>query len=212
LRARVRDGRPISGPTEQWIAPTPGEDPGHTTSFSIADRDGNIICVTQSLGSPFGSGVVVPGSGVCLNNFLFWADVGQDSPNRVKPGDALPICMSPTLSLRDERPVLALGTPGSYGIMQTQAQALVQYLDFGLPLQEAIEAPRARLWDGRRIQVESRIAGATADALRARGHELEMFDPWTMKVGGMQAVAIDPATGAFTGAADPRRDGYAVAP
>ncbi|MFL5154101.1 MAG: gamma-glutamyltransferase, partial [Microvirga sp.] len=107
--------------------------------------------------------------------------------------------------------VLALGTPGSYGIMQTHVQALVQHLDFGLPLQEAIEAPRARLWDHRRIQGESRLAGPTVDALRARGHELEMFDPWTMKVGGMQAIAVDPATGAFTGAADPRRDGYAIA-
>ena len=170
-----------------------------------------MICLTQSLGSPFGSGVVVPGTGLCLNNFLFWSDVNPESPNRAKPGDALPMCMSPTLSLKEARPVLALGTPGSYGIMQTQVQALVQHLDFGLPLQEAIEAPRARLWDRRRIQVESRLAGPTVDALRARGHELEVFDPWTMKVGGMQAVAVDPATGAFTGAADPRRDGYAIA-
>jgi len=211
LRARVRDGRPISGPTEQWVAPASSEDPGHTTSFSIADRDGNMICLTQSLGSPFGSGVVVPGTGLCLNNFLFWSDVNPESPNRAKPGDALPMCMSPTLSLKEARPVLALGTPGSYGIMQTQVQALVQHLDFGLPLQEAIEAPRARLWDHRRIQVESRLAGPTVDALRARGHELEVFDPWTMKVGGMQAIAVDPATSSFTGAADPRRDGYAIA-
>src|SRR4051812_20058799 len=210
LRARARDGRPIAGPTEQWMEGM-GEDPGHTTSLSIGDREGNLICMTQSLGSPFGSGVVVPGTGVCLNNFLFWSDVNPESPNRAKPGDALPMCMSPTLSLKEARPVLALGTPGSYGIMQTQVQALVQHLDFGLPLQEAIEAPRARLWDHRRIQVESRLAGPTVDALRARGHELEVFDPWTMRVGGMQAIAVDPATGAFTGAADPRRDGYAIA-
>ena len=56
--------------------------------------------------------------------------------------------------------MLALGTPGSYGILQTQPQALVQYLDFGMPLQEAIEAPRARLWDGRDVQVEGRIPPA----------------------------------------------------
>ena len=212
LCRRVRDGRPIAGPTEQWIEPPAGgEDPGHTTSFSIADRDGNLICVTQSLGSPFGSGIVVPGTGVCLNNFLYWTEVMPNSPNRTKPGAELPICMSPSLSTLDGRPVLALGTPGSYGILQTQVQALVQHLDFALPLQEAIEAPRARLWDGRLIQVEGRIPAATIAAQKERGHGIEAFLPWTMKVGGMQAVAVDPATGVMTGAADPRRDGYAVA-
>ena len=101
LRARVRDGRPIAGPTEQWMEPPAGgEDPGHTTSFSIGDREGNLICVTQSLGSPFGSGVVVPGTGVCLNNFLYWAEVNPKSPNRTRPGAALPICMAPTLATR----------------------------------------------------------------------------------------------------------------
>ena len=81
LRARVRDGKPVVGPTEQW---TPPANEGHTTSFSIADKHGNMVCVTQSLGSVFGSGVVVPGTGVCLNNFLYWADVNPKSPNRVK--------------------------------------------------------------------------------------------------------------------------------
>ena len=193
------------------MEPVPGEDPGHTTSFSIADDEGNLICVTQSLGSPFGSGVVVPGTGVCLNNFLYWTEVNPKSPNRTKPGAELPICMAPTIATLDGKPVLALGTPGSYGILQTQAQAFVQYLDFGLPLQDAIEAPRARLWDGRFVQVEGRVAPGVVAALKQRGHGAESFLDWTMKVGGMQAVALDPATGVMTGAADPRRDGYAVA-
>jgi gamma-glutamyltranspeptidase/glutathione hydrolase len=210
LRARVRDGRPVAGPTEQWIEGV-GEDPGHTTSFSIGDREGNLICVTQSLGSAFGSGVVVPGTGVCLNNFLYWAEVNPNSPNRTRPGADLPICMAPTLATRDGVPVLALGTPGSYGILQTQAQAYVQHIDFGLPLQDAIEAPRARLWDGTLVQVEGRVAAAVVAQLRERGHDAQSFADWTMKVGGMQAVAVDPATGVMTGAADPRRDGYAVA-
>ncbi|QCI68011.1 gamma-glutamyltransferase family protein [Phreatobacter stygius] len=212
LRARVRDGAPISGPTEQWMAQA-AEDPAHTTSFSIADREGNMICITQSLGSPFGSGVVVPGTGLCLNNFLYWADVQPDSPNRSRPGGDLLMCMSPSISTRDGKPVLALGTPGSYGILQTQAQAFVHHVDFGLPLQEAIEAPRARLWDGRFVQTENRVAPEVVAGLAARGHEIEAFDEgWTMKVGGMQAVAVDPATGLFTGAADPRRDGYVATP
>lgn len=212
LRGRLRDGRPVEGPTEQWMAQVPaGEDPAHTTSFSIADREGNMICVTQSIGSPFGSGVVVPGTGLTLNNFLYWADVQTGSPNRARPGSDLPMCMSPSLSTRDGEPVLALGTPGSYGIMQTQAQAMVQHIDFDLALQDAIEAPRARLWDGRAVEVENRLPAATIAALRERGHAITAFDTgWTMRTGGMQAVARDPATGLFTGAADPRRDGYVV--
>ena len=206
LRARVRDGRPVEGPTEQWTAPATE---GHTTSFSIADRHGNMVCVTQSLGSVFGSGVVVPGTGVCLNNFLYWADVNPKSPNRVKQGDAMPICVAPSIVTQDDRPVLALGTPGSYGILQTQPQALVQYVDFGLPLQQAIEAPRARLTDGRAVLLESRVEAKVHEELRARGHGLTSGPDWTMKVGGMQGVAAD-ADGTFTGGCDPRRDGYVV--
>src|SRR6266849_4702017 len=188
LRARVRDAKPVDGPTEQWTAPA---SEGHTTAFSIADKGGNMVCVTQSLGSVFGSGVVVPGTGVCLNNFLYWADVNPKSPNRVKQGDAMPICVAPSIVTQDDKPVLALGTPGSYGILQTQAQAIVQYVDFGLPLQQAIEAPRARLTDGRAVLLESRVESKVHEELRARGHGLSSGPDWTMKVGGMQGVAVD---------------------
>ena len=213
LRARVRDGQPIEGPTEQWTSAADkvaALEESHTTSFSIADSEGNLVCVTQSLGSVFGSGVVVPGTGLCLNNFLYWADVNPKSPHRVKPGDALPMCMAPSILTRNDSPVLALGTPGSYGILQTQPQALVHYLDFGLPLQQAIEAPRARLTDGRDVLIESRVEGDVRNALREHGHEVSDGPDWTMKVGGMQAVAVDPETGVFTGGCDPRRDGYCV--
>lgn len=210
LRARVRDGRPITGPTEQWMAPRPDQREHHTTSFSVADREGNVVCITQSIGSPYGSAVIVPGTGLVLNNFMFWADVQPGSPNRAEPGGELPMCVSPSLSLRNGAPVLALGTPGSYGIKQTQTQAMVQYIDFGLPIQDAIEAPRGRLWDGRLVTAENRIAPHVLDGLRQRGHEIEMGGDYTMKVGGMQGIAIDPATGVKTGGCDPRRDGYVV--
>jgi gamma-glutamyltranspeptidase / glutathione hydrolase len=211
LRQRVSDGQPIAGPTEQWM-PQDRADPGHTTSFSIADAEGNLVCITQSLGSPFGSGVVVPGTGICLNNHLHWADVQPGSPNLSRPGDALPVTVAPSIATRSNRAVLALGTPGSYGIPQTQAQALVQHIEFGLPLQQAIEAPRSRLWDGRVIQAENRIAPETIAELKRRGHEIEILDTgWTMLCGGMQAIGLDPETGVMTGAADPRRDGYVFA-
>ncbi len=207
LRARVRDGKPIVGPTEQW---TPDVAEGHTTSFSIADAHGNMVCVTQSLGSVFGSGVVVPGTGLCLNNFLYWADVTPGSPNRATPGETMPVCVAPSIVTQAGRPVMALGTPGSYGILQTQPQAFVQYVDYGLPIQQAIEAPRARLTDGRDVLLESRVDAGVHGELRKRGHDLASGPDWTMKVCGMQGIAVDPETGTFTGGCDPRRDGYVV--
>ena len=213
LQARVRDGAPVEGPTEQWVAPTPyNPDKEHTTSFSVADRDGNVVCITQSLGALFGSGVVIPGTGVCMNNFLYWGEVDPRGTNPLKPGGPLALPLAPSISLRaDGKPVLVLGTPGSYGICQTQTQTMVQHLDFGLGMQDAIEAPRGRLLDGTQVNVEGRVSAEVVAALRARGHGAELVADWTMQVGGMQGIAIDPDSGALTGGADPRRDGY-VAP
>ena len=208
LRARVRDGQPITGPTEQWTPTPKGEH--HTTSMSVGDAEGNLVCLTNSIGAPFGSGVIVPGTGLTLNNFLFWADVQPTSPNRSRPGTALPMCMAPSISTRGGKAVLALGTPGSYGILQTQVQALVQHVDFDHGVQDSIEQPRVRLWDGRAIEPETRLSRAVIDELRRRGHEIIDGAPWTMKVGGMHAVARDAETGMLTGGCDPRRDGYVV--
>jgi gamma-glutamyltranspeptidase / glutathione hydrolase len=211
LRERLGDGRPIAGPTEQWMAPAPDtEAEHHTTSFSVADADGNLVCITQSIGSPYGSAVIVPETGVMLNNFLFWTDVQPGSPNLSRPSGELPMCVSPSITLRDGCPVLALGTPGSYGIKQTQTQVMVQIFDYGLPVQDAIEEPRARLWDGRKVHAESRFAPEVLAELQERGHDVEIGPAWTMRVGGMHAVAIDQSTGARTGGCDPRRDGYVV--
>ena len=107
--------------------------------------------------------------------------------------------------------MLALGTPGSYGICQTQPQAMVQYLDFGLPLQQAIEAPRARLTDGRAVLARSRASSPTShDELRERGHDVEIgarLDDDGRRHAGRGDRS---ATGGFTGGGDPRRDGYCV--
>jgi gamma-glutamyltranspeptidase / glutathione hydrolase len=212
LRARVGDGRPIDGQVEQSAVPQPVSlAEQHTTSFSIADRDGNAVCVTQSLGSPFGCAVVVPEHGICINNFLYWGEAAAGTRNHLTPGAPLALPLAPSIATRDGEPVLVLGTPGSYGICQTQTQVMVQHVDYGLSLQDAIDEPRARLWDGRLVLIESRIVPATIDALRARGHEVDVGPPWEkMLVGGMQGIVRDPASGVMSGACDLRRDGYVV--
>ncbi len=207
LRARLADPAPLEGPMEQAGGPAPE---GHTTSLAVADRAGNLVALTQSLGAPFGSGIVVPGTGLVLNNALFWGEAAT-----LQPGEGVGMPLAPTVATRAGRggpmPVLALGTPGSYGICPTLAQTLVQYRDFGLPLQQAVEAPRARLYDGRRVVAEGRLAPETLEGLRAQGHVVVEGPAWTPLVGGVQAVARDPSSGIVTGAADPRREGLALA-
>jgi len=214
LRARLTDGSAVWGRTEQFADGPLVDGPSlkeHTTSFSAMDTAGNAVCVTQSLGSPWGSGTAIPGTGLCLNNFMNWGDLHPESPNRLKPGERYAMCLAPSVSLSGGVPVLCLGTPGSYGIPQTQSQAMVHYLDYGLDLQAAIDGPRGRLWDGRKVNLEDRVTADVADGLRGRGHDVQMMGAYSWSAGGMQAVARDPETGAFAGAADARRDGAAVA-
>jgi gamma-glutamyltranspeptidase/glutathione hydrolase len=213
LCARLSAPEAVNGRTESYGAgPLPEVRAlrEHTTSLSAVDRDGNAVCLTQSLGSMYGSGVVIPETGVCMNNFLNWGDLNPASPNYLKGGERFGMCLAPSISLADGEFALALGTPGSYGILQTQAQAIVHHRVYGLDLQAAIDAPRARLWDGRRVDLENRIEAPVVEALRAQGHEINLVNPFSMFCGGMQAISRDRETGVLSGAADSRRDGAAM--
>ena len=208
LHRRLLDPEPVSGRTQQF-GDAPGE-PHETTSFSVADGAGNMICITQSLGGKFGTGIVIPGYGVAMNNMLEWGDLNPQSPNCMRPGGPLGTPKAPTIGLREGAPVLALGTPGSYTISQAQTQVIVQHVSYGRRIQAAIEAPRVNALDGLELKVESRVSGQTSADLRRRGHAIEVVEPYSQGMGGMQGVARDPASGALEGGADPRRDGYAI--
>ncbi len=182
-----------------------------TTHFACADADGMVVSVTQTLGVPFGSGFAVPGTGLVLNNILKWMDRDPASPNVLRPGRKAGTMMSPTQVFRDGAFVLSIGTPGSYGILQTQPQMLLNVLEFGLNIQEAIEAPRVRVYRGRLVDAEARIPDETREALARRGHEVHVIDDWSWIVGGGQGIVRDPESGALMAGADPRRDGYALA-
>jgi gamma-glutamyltranspeptidase/glutathione hydrolase len=112
---------------------------------------------------------------------------------------------------RDGRFALSIGTPGSYGILQTTAQMLVNVLEFDLNVQEAIEAPRVRVYRDRLVDAEARLAEATRAALGERGHTINTIDDWSWVVGGGQGIMRDAESGALMAGADPRRDGYALA-
>ena len=182
-----------------------------TTHFACADASGLVVSVTQTLGVPFGSGFAIPGTGLVLNNILKWMDRDGSSPNVVRPGRKAGTMMSPTQVFRDGGFSLSIGTPGSYGILQTTAQMLLNVLEFGMNVQEAIEAPRVRVYRDRLVDAEARIAPEVRDGLAQRGHDVNAIGDWSWIVGGGQGIMRDSESGAFMAGADPRRDGYAVA-
>jgi gamma-glutamyltranspeptidase / glutathione hydrolase len=199
LPGQITEGHPAKFEHEQ------------TTHFACADSEGTVVSVTQTLGVPFGSGFAVPGTGIVLNNILKWMDRDPESPNVVRPGRKAGTMMSPTQVFRDGIFLLSIGTPGSYGILQTQPQMLLNALEFDMNVQEAIEAPRVRVYRDRLVDAESRIPEATRVGLAGRGHEVNLLDEWSWVVGGGQGIMRDPESGALMAGADPRRDGYALA-
>ncbi len=181
-----------------------------TTHFDTIDSDGNAVACTQSLGSGFGSAVVVPETGIALNNFMRWFDREPTSPNAIGPSKKIEMCVSPVQIWDRQGLRLLIGTPGSYGILQTTPQMIMNVLDHNMNVQAAIEAPRAKTERGFQISAEDRIGDEVFSQLESRGHKIVRLGDWSYGVGGGQGIMIDPESGSFMGGADPRRDGYAI--
>ena len=185
-------------------------DGGMTTHFAVADSDGNVVSVTQTLGGGFGSAVAPGDTGLFLNNMAHWFDLEEGAPNRLEGGKRVDFCVAPTQTFRDGNFYVSLGTPGSWGILQTTPQFVMNVLDFGMNVQEAIEAPRLRVFEERRVVMEERFPYSVRAALASKGHDIELTGPFSTTVGGAQGIRVDRESGTFQGGADPRRDGFAV--
>ncbi|MDE2999295.1 MAG: gamma-glutamyltransferase [Gemmatimonadota bacterium] len=182
-----------------------------TTHFDVVDAEGNAVAITQSLGSGFGSGEIIGETGMFLNNFIKWADTVPGSPNRIEPHKKIDMCLSPCQIFKDGRLLAALGTPGSWGIQQTTTQFTTNFLDYGMNIQAAIEAPRFRFQHaGTRVYMESRVPAEIRSGLNRRGHQIDVVDAFSPVTGGAQGIAVDQESGGLMGGADPRRDGYAI--
>ena len=120
------------------------------------------------------------------------------------------MCVSPAQVWDKDGLRLLIGTPGSYGILQTTPQMIMNVLDHGMNVQAAIEAPRLKATRGHNVDVETRIPVEVRAELERRGHQLSELGDWSAGVGGGQGIHVDPDSGAFMGGADPRRDGYAL--
>jgi gamma-glutamyltranspeptidase/glutathione hydrolase len=195
----------------------------HTTHFSVADRAGNVVSSTQSLGAIFGSGVVVDGTGLILNGLLFLFDLDPSAPNGIEPGKKMDDPMSPIIATHPDGNVLAVGSPGGQGILQTNVQMFNDVVHFGMSPQAAVESPRVTSWgrrafidkfghlyDPRSLAIEDRLPQRTKDELVRRNHVLEPLGEWSHAVGA-GAIVLRHANGVLEGGADPRRDGLAYA-
>ncbi len=218
-RGSIDPGHAASSEGERFVANSNGVvaagDPHaseHTTHFEVADRWGNLVAVTQSNGAPFGSGFVAGDTGIVLNNFLYWTDLDPLSPNYMRAGQQQrDMPMAPCIVTRNGSLRLGIGTPGSYGILQTTLQMVLNGLDFGMHVQAAIEAPRVRAFEGTRVDLEGRIDPSVVAELASRGHDVRVLPDWTWAVGGGHGIDVDAERGVLSGGADPRRDGAAVA-
>ena len=210
--------RPVEG--DRYTRPRPESavlpgNPGDftrecTTHLDVIDADGNCVSITQSIGAVFGSGFMAGDTGIMMNNFLYFLDYDPESPNAIRPGGQMLGPLSPTMLFRDGRLFLSIGTPGGFGITQTTMQMISNVVDHGFGVQAAIEAPRFKTLVNRQLVIEDRVPAETLDALRALGHEVVTVEEWSAAVGGGQGILVDPDTGAYSGGADPRRDGYAM--
>ena len=186
-----------------------GDDPGCTTHFSLIDQWGNIVSATQTLGLFWGSGLVVPGTGLLLNGEMNDFASAPTHLNAVAPGKIPRSNMCPTLVLKDNKPYIILGSPGSERIPSAVLQTISNVIDHGMDLASAVAAPRMHWQDGT-LHLEDGIAPEVAAQLQHRGHTVKCYTRKERYFGGVHAIHIDPQTGTLTGAADPRRDGQAL--
>jgi gamma-glutamyltranspeptidase/glutathione hydrolase len=183
----------------------------HTTHYSIADQYGNAVAVTYTLNDWFGARVTADGTGMLLNNEMddFTAKVGvpnlyglvQGENNKIEPGKRPLSSMSPTIVTRDGKPWMILGTPGGSRIITAVTLTMLNVIDFGMDLQEAVDAPRIhQQWLPEETYVELRaVSPDTRAILESMGHKLTVPQPENH----VAAILIE--NGKFQGAIDPRR-------
>ena len=207
---------PQHGLPPHWQSDVFGQ---HTTHIAAADDAGNWVAITATINTAFGSKIIVPGTGVILNNQMddFSAEpgapntfglVGTES-NAIAPGKRPLSSMSPTLVLNRDQPILTLGAAGGPTIISQVVTAIVNYVDLGMPLDESVAASRFHhQWSPDRLVLEQSVPGPLAEALRRRGHTTEL----TESMGVTQAIARWPKPDGkqLIGVHDPRVPGLAV--
>lgn len=192
----------------QKVDPPSGADTiGSTTHVSVLDADGLAVSVTCSNGSC--SGVIVPGTGISLNNMLGEMDLNPLGAENNRGGERVTSMMSPTVVLDDGEPTIVVGSAGSNRIRSAVLQTIVNVVDRGMSIEDAIGAPRVHFEDGL-VQAEPGIDELALETLQQAGTPVAQWDRKNLFFGGCQAVGREVGSNELGGAGDPRRGGTAA--
>jgi gamma-glutamyltranspeptidase/glutathione hydrolase len=201
-KAATLPGAPTSGGDVDFST----RDHGDTIYMTAADGQGNVISLIQSLFSSFGAGIVAGDTGITLHNRGAGFTLTPGHPNQIAPHKRPLHTLVPAMMLRDGRPWVSFGVMGGDNQAQAHAQVVMNFVDFGMNVQEAGDAARMR-HSGESLQLESGIGDEVRKALEARGHKTR---DGRGSMGGYQAILIDPRSGVLMGGSDPRKDGLAI--
>jgi len=190
-----------------------------TTYLAVVDKDHNMVSITSSLLSGFGSGVVVDKGGFLMNDRMRYYDLDPKDVNSLQPGKRVRQTINPAMALKDGKPWIAFGTPGSDTQPQTQLQFFLNVVEFGMNVQEALEQPTVISNSFRdsyqphdvkgKLLTPAMLPKSVQEALAAKGHQLDIRN--VKGVGSVKAILIDPRTGVLMGGVSPTGDSYVMA-
>ena len=219
-------GATVGKPRVAYAGPQPvpgavitAEENGHTTYLAVVDKDRNMVSVTSSLLSLFGSGHVVEGAGFMLNNRMAYYGLDEDDVNVLRPGKRVRQTINPALALKDGKPYMVFGTPGADTQPQAQMQFFLNVAEFGMNVQQALEKEYIVSTSFKssyfphdaegKLQVPATLPKHVLDELAAMGHKLDIRN--VRGVGSVKAIVIHPRTGVLMGGVSPTRDSYVMA-
>jgi gamma-glutamyltranspeptidase / glutathione hydrolase len=218
-----------------FAAPRPGPDPamlaalasrgyqetddGLTTYLAVVDKDRNMVSVTSSLLSGFGSGHLVEGAGFMLNNRMAYYGLEEDDVNVLRPGKRVRQTINPAMALKDGKPYVVFGTPGADTQPQAQLQFFLNIVEFGMNVQQALEQSsivstgfKSSYYPHEAagtLQIPASVPKHVLDELAAMGHKLDIRN--VRGVGSVKAIIVHPKTGVLMGGVSPTRDSYVMA-
>jgi len=205
--------RALIRPNKALDSPPPGEINlgSDTTYFTVVDKDGNAVSFINSLFDAFGSGIVAGDTGIVLQNRGTSFSLDRSHPNHLEPAKRPFHTIIPAMVFKDDKLFMSFGVMGGGIQPQGHVQVLVNLIDLGMGLQQALDAPRYRYMSGRDVLLEDEIGSRVIARLLALGHR-RASSPGVLRssMGGGQAIMIDPVNKTLMGASDPRKDGLAL--
>jgi gamma-glutamyltranspeptidase/glutathione hydrolase len=211
-RAYAEEWRGRIDRDQAMAPPLPGSRPGggDTVYVTAVDLERNAVSLISSIYMAFGSGLVVDGTGIVLQNRGTSFSLDPSHPNRLEPRKRPMHTIIPGMVFKNGCFMMTFGVMGGDMQPQGHAQFLVNLIDFGMNLQEAMDAPRVRHMEGMAVYLEEGISGGTATALTEKGHEILRVSPSINQVGGGQVIYLDREQNVLLGASDRRKDGCAI--